>query len=372
MRICFLGDFYSVHTYRWAKFFSDRHEVHLISLEALSTEPYSITLQDYYEIGIKTHIVPRKRLNKLLAIGRIRNLMRSIRPDIVHAHYITHYGYLGAKSGIHPLVITAWGTDVLIESHQRPIKSHQIRYALSKADIVTCDGENTAKALQNLIGDDRKIKRIYFGVDTKNLSPEKRDTKFYDAFKKGAAAKVVINLRGFADIYDPGTFIGAIPAVLARYPETIFVMARENEKRKIFEQMAKSFGVSHAVKFIGNITPDRLPDYLASSDIYVSTSLSDSGLSASTAEAMACGLPIISTDVGDISYWIEDGRNGFIIPKGDSRALSQKLLLLLDDEDRRISMGREARKTIEARQDYHKEMGRAEQLYEQLIMEMRK
>ena len=367
MRICFLGDFHSVHVLRWVKFFAGRHEVHLISLEPLPGGLSSVRTHDYLEMEVRVHLVPRKGLSKLLGPYRVRKLIEAIRPDIVHAHYITHYGYLGAKSGFHPLIMTAWGTDVLIESHETMIKSHQVKYALRKADIVTCDGENTAGALKKLMADERRIRRIYFGVDTKKISPDRRIRGFYDSHKKSESDKVVINLRGFADIYDPGTFIRAVPAVLERHPGTIFVMARESEKRQAYERMAESLGIAHAIKFVGDISPDELPTHLASADIYVSTSLSDSGLSASTAEAMASGLAVVSTDVGDISNWIQDGKNGFIIPKGDWKALSEKMLLLLDNEELRASFGREARKTIETRQDYYNEMSKVERLYEEMI-----
>jgi len=366
MRICFLGDFHAVHTLRWLKFFSDRHEVHLISLEAPTWEMGPIKAEEYGQSGIKLHLVPRRGINKLLGAGRVKRIIGSIRPDVVHAHYVTHYGYLAAKSGFRPLVMTAWGSDVLIEVHQSLIKGHQVRYALKRADLLTCDGENTAKALRELMGGDEKIRKIYFGVDTKRVGPDKRVAGFYDKYQKDKLGKVVINLRGFTEVYDPGTFIRAMPPVVEKFPGTVFVMARDSDRIGMFKEMAASLGVADSVKFIGNIPPEELPKFLASADIYVSNSLSDSGISASTAEAMASSVAVISTDVGDASYWIEDGKNGFLIPKGDSASLSEKMISLLANEDVRKSFGREARKTIETRQDYYKEMGKVEKIYESL------
>jgi glycosyltransferase involved in cell wall biosynthesis len=367
MRICFLADFQSIHTFKWAKFFVPKHEVHLISLELPSEEAGLTTTANYEEIGIKMHIIPRKGIDKLRAPSRVRKIIREIKPDVVHAHYITHYGYLAASSGFHPLVMTAWGTDVLIDAHSSFMKSHQVRKALRSADVVTCDGENTTKALSELMGGEEKVRKIYFGVDTKKNNPEKRTEGFFSKYKKNPIGKIVINIRGFNPVYDPDCFMKAMPPVIEKAPDTVFLMAREGERRKIYEDMVKSFGVADSVKFIGNISADDLPSYLASSDVYVSTSISDSGISASTAEAMANGTPVISTDVGDARYWIEDGRNGFVIPKGDSRALSEKILYLISNDGMRKSIGREARITIETRQDYYKEMRKVEQLYESML-----
>lgn len=367
MRICYLGDYHAIHTIKWLKFFAGRHEVYLISLEAPTWEMGPAKVEDYEALGIKVDLVKRRGVNKLLGAGRVKKLVRAFSPDIIHAHYITHYGYLAAKSGFRPIVMTAWGSDVLIDVHQNRMKGQMVRYALKRADILTCDGENTAGALRELLGGDERIRKIYFGVDTKKFGPDRRDYGFYDKYRKDKNGKVVINLRGFTEVYDPGTFINAIPPVVEKFPGTIFVMARDSDRRKIFEDMAASLGVADSVKFVGNLPFEELPKYMASADIYVSNSLSDSGISASTAEAMASGTAVISTDVADASYWIDNGRSGFLIAKGDSKALSEKMISLLADDNLRKAVGREARKTIEERQDYFKEMGKVERIYESLV-----
>ena len=85
---------------------------------------------------------------------------------------------------------------------------------------------------------------------------------------------------------------------------------------------------------MGWIAHDELPKYLTSADIYVSTSLSD-GASVSLVEAMACGLPVVTTDAGDAGKWIEDGRNGFIVPTKSPELLAEKIAYLLENKDLR-------------------------------------
>jgi L-malate glycosyltransferase len=159
---------------------------------------------------------------------------------------------------------------------------------------------------------------------------------------------------------------------LERFPGTIFVIARGGERRKIYEDMVKSMGIADSVKFVGDIQFAKMPLYLSSADIYVSTSISDSGIAAATAEAMASGLPVISTEVGDIRIWLEDGKNGFIIQKGDVKSLAERIIYLLSDDQKRIAIGKEARHTIEERQDYYKEMAKMENIYQELAKGARK
>jgi glycosyltransferase involved in cell wall biosynthesis len=123
------------------------------------------------------------------------------------------------------------------------------------------------------------------------------------------------------------------------------------------------------VKFIGFIQNDKLPEYLNSMDVYVSTSLSDAGIAASTAEAMACGLPVIVTDVADNRVWVEDGVNGFVIPVKDPKLLAERVIHLLKNEDIRRRFGNISRKVIEERNNYYKEMAKMEEIYKKLVEE---
>jgi glycosyltransferase involved in cell wall biosynthesis len=117
------------------------------------------------------------------------------------------------------------------------------------------------------------------------------------------------------------------------------------------------------VKFAGRIGENDMPVYLASSDVYVSTSLSESGLAASTAEAMACGLPVINTDTGDIGRWLTQGEGGFIIPPGDAGSLAEKVISVLTDDGMREKAGQVNRRVIVERLNYFTEMAAMETIY---------
>jgi glycosyltransferase involved in cell wall biosynthesis len=116
---------------------------------------------------------------------------------------------------------------------------------------------------------------------------------------------------------------------------------------------------------------DEFPNVLASCDIYVSTSLSDAGISAATAEAMASGLPVVITDFGDNKKWVIDGENGFVIPIKDHRILAEKIVYLLHNKEERIKMGENGRQLIEEKNNYYKEMAKVEQIYSNLIERFR-
>jgi glycosyltransferase involved in cell wall biosynthesis len=366
MRLCFLGDIRSIHTKRWIEYFTDHHEVHLISLTNKNGEEGLFLEDELISRNIVIHKIPRTIPGMLFSPIISRRIVDSIKPDVIHAHYATQYGFLAALSRFHPYLLTVWGSDVFIDVKKSKLFRFFVKYAIKNADVLTCDGENTRKALIDLGADRENIRMIYFGVDTKRYNPGKRKIDAFDSVLGKGNHKVVIYPRGFTEVYDPETVIRAIPQVIEKVPDVKFLLAREGLERDYYKKIVDASSYGNSVYFIGNIPQENIPIYLASSDVYISMSLSDSGLSASTAEAMSCGVPVISSDVGDVALWIEDGKNGFIVQKGDYMALADKIIELFKNAALKSEIGENARKVIEEKQDYFKEMNKIEQIYYKL------
>jgi len=210
-----------------------------------------------------------------------------------------------------------------------------------------------------------KITLINFGVDTSKFSPSEKNEEL--RAKLGINdSPAVISSRNLEPLYDIESLIKSIPLVLKQIPEPKFVIVGRGSEETRLKELAKSLGVSKNVKFVGFVPNDELPHYLTSMDVYVSTALSDAGLSASTAEAMACGLPVIVTDVADNKKWVEDAVNGFVVPTKHPESLAERITYLLRNEDIRRKFGKINRKIIEERNDYHREMKRMESIYQKL------
>ncbi len=133
------------------------------------------------------------------------------------------------------------------------------------------------------------------------------------------------------------------------------------------KELVESLEISSSIRFVGWIPHDELPKYLASSEVYVSTSLWDGGISIATLDAMACELVVVVTDVADNKKWIKDGENGFIVPTKDYELLAEKVINLLDNEEARKRFGEMNRKIVEEKQEYRREMKKMEKLYKKLI-----
>lgn len=364
MRLLYLANAASVHTRRWVNFFARAgHEVHLVTWR-------EATRGDEFEASVHVHRVlfPPHYVLRYAALLRVMDIVRRVKPDLVHAHYLAHFGIVAGLlqrvTGFRPVVLTAWGSDVLVEA--RGWKRRLMSDALSRADCVTCDARHMVGELVKLGVHEDRVSIINFGVDTDLFHPSSGDDSLRQTIGL-ADGPVVVSLRGLRALYDVRTLVGAVPLVVEQVPAAMFVIAGDGEERPRLEELVSALGVAGHVRFIGQIPNKELPRYLNSSDVYVSTSLSDAGLASSTAEAMACGLPVVVTDFGDNGEWVQDAVNGYLFPPGDAEALSSRLVDLLRDPEKRRRLGEAGRKVIVERNSYEVEMGKMERIYLELI-----
>jgi glycosyltransferase involved in cell wall biosynthesis len=117
---------------------------------------------------------------------------------------------------------------------------------------------------------------------------------------------------------------------------------------------------------VGSVSNREMPKFLGSSDVFVSTSLSDTR-SVSLLEAMACALPVVVTDLDGNRECVKDGVNGALFPRGNFRELAEKIVYLLREKDIRRKFGVANRKIVEKEADYEKEMSKMEKSYKELI-----
>jgi len=368
MRICYSANGESIHTQRWVNYFASRgHEVHLIS--SRFTEKFS-----GYDTRVQMHplvkLLPQLwrlsgYISGILWLFQIRRIVREIKPDIVDAHFIVVPGYLGVASGFHPLILTAWGSDILITPKQNPILKFITKKAIKRADCIICVSPVLKQELLMLGAAREKIHIIPMGVDVEEFSPKPKDLALLQALDI-SDSPVVISVRNLEAIYNVETLLRAAAQVLHEIPNTRFIIAGEGEQRKYLEGLANALNITGSVRFVGWIPHSDLSRYLVSSDVYVSTSLSDS-LGVSNLEAMACRIPVIVGDLPATREWIVDGESGFIFPLKDQQALAEKIINLLRDNGLITRVGDAGRKVVVESAEYGKQMAKVEKIYQKLV-----
>ncbi|MEN3056813.1 MAG: glycosyltransferase family 4 protein [Candidatus Methanosuratincola petrocarbonis] len=176
------------------------------------------------------------------------------------------------------------------------------------------------------------------GIDVEMFKPDKK--------KKDNRKRVIFSGRLVA-IKGPQLVIEAIPYVLRNHRDTIFTFIGAGNKEP-YERMLREKGISkNNYEFYYSEYPN-MPKFYNSGDILVLPSLLES-FPMSIIEAMACGLPVVASDVGDVAELIKDGKTGYLIRKGDYQALAEKINQILGDEKLQRNMGQNARNLIERR-----------------------
>ncbi len=166
---------------------------------------------------------------------------------------------------------------------------------------------------------------------------------------------------------DLDTWIRAAARVGQQYPEAQFVLVgdgRDSRTLGHLQQLATTLGIDKRVHFPG-YRAELLPVY-ASLDLFVLTSRRE-GLPNSVLEAMAMGVPVVTTDVAGTKELVLDGQTGFVLPQGDVRGIAQAMLKLVDDQPLRRSMGQASRKRVEQEFSFTGRLQRIEALYARML-----
>lgn len=350
LKICYLGNVRNVHIKRWVEHFSaSGHKVSVLSLDAC----------DESSPDVQYVHIPKWLgcMRYFLAAGRIKKLIEEIKPDILHAHYATGYGLVASLSSWKPLIITAWGSDVLVEPKNSFLYRKMVVSSLNRATLVTSMAHHMTDTLVHMGVEREKIVTLPWGVDLKkcNVNERSRYDEEYD----------VVCTRHFDPIYNMEVVIRALEGVVRVYPRLKCLLIGDGPQRCALMELSKRLGVDSNIEWKGRIRNSEIMEYLYKSKIFVTMSHSD-GNNISLNEAMACGCFPIASDIEANREWIVDGQGGYIVSRTNTDALTNRIVNALENNAIRRTASIQNWKTVCERADWHKNMVVMEDMYESL------
>jgi glycosyltransferase involved in cell wall biosynthesis len=262
---------------------------------------------------------------------------------------VTKYGFYVALSGFKPFVLIIWGSDILL-APKRLFPSRLVaKLTLRRADAVIVDSEVQKEAALQLGCNPEKILKFPW-FDPNNVQAAHRLTSRADIRRSLGWTEnpIVISTRSHEPIYGVEYFVEAIPEIINKLPEARFLILGAGQLSAKLKEKVKELRVDNHVKFSGMLPREDAIAYVNAADLYVSTSLSD-GTSASLLEAMTLGVPSIVTAIPGNMEWIRDEWNGCLVKVKDPHMLAEKITILLNDDDLRYKLGKNAKETIETR-----------------------
>jgi len=371
MRLAYIADPLSIHTQRWLTFFAQQgHAVHLIDLRAPGRAPAPPLP------GVTIHEVPKGPKLPLpraqgvfyypVAALRTRRIVARLRPALLHAHYISEHAWVAALSGFRPLVLTAWGGDVLAEQGAFDRRSQRLLtpFAIRAAALLTADAAPLVAVLNRYRRPTTPVLLIRFGADHALFHPNVDTTGLRQALDLGAGP-VVFSPRSFQPVYRIELIVSAWPMVIAQRPDARLLLKSyfaDPAYTALLHQLVADLGIADSVRFTGATDYAAMPAYYNLAAATVSVPASD-GLPATALEALACGSALVVTDLPWTRGVVAHEQTGLLVPPGDSAALAAALLRLLNDEALRRRLVANGLAFSAAHGDWAGEMRKMEQAY---------
>lgn len=264
----------------------------------------------------------------LCALPRLRQLKAAKQLDIIDAHFAYPDGYAASLLSRWlqvPFTITLRGTET---RHVRDRRfASLLLQAVSRAARVFSVSESLRQLLIANGANPQQIEVVGNGVDTDRFAPQDR-AACRRALDIPAQARVLISVGGLVPRKGFHRVIEVLPQIREHYPDLIFLVvggaSAEGNNRPELEQQVKVLGLEDSVRFLGPRRPDELSAILSAADVFV-LATSNEGWANVFLEAMACGLPVVTTDVGGNKEVVSDDSLGIVVPFGDREALREAI-----------------------------------------------
>lgn len=330
--------------------------------------------KDFDEQAIPV-FVPGDNSHSLKKIRRVLKYLDSIiesqNIDIIHAHMAdgAFWGSLASFRHSIPMLITHHGNNLVPQTplYFKYLSQLVLLFTARFAKInVTVSGSVKAKLKKLCRLNENKIVVVKNGVPiSKESDPAREDKESKgntnpDFSRKGPNIVAIGRLIG---IKGQDQLIDAAPAIVQRFPNARFTFLGTGPLKSDLEQRAKKLNMSDHCIFPG--TTNDVSAYLERSDLYVTTSHHE-GIPVATLEAMAYGVPIVSSDVTGNRDIVTDEATGLLYPLGDTSKLAQAIFRLLENPSLSNSLASNGKKFIESEFSLEKMALHYDALYKQL------
>lgn len=360
MKILLLADVFSEHTEKWALGLAGNGiEVGLFSFNKASYSWYD-------HPNIRVFFEPEKKINAertltklayLKYVKVLKKIIRQFQPDVLHAHYATSYGLVGALSGFHPFVISAWGTDVMKFPDKNFVARSILSYNFKKADLLCATSHTIREYIANITS--KPVTVIPFGINTLDFSPRQVSSLFPES------DFVIGSIKPLEPLYNTDILIRAFAALSQKHAPLKLLIVGEGTMEASLKLLAQELGVADKVIFTGRVPFREISTYYNMIRVLVNISEYES-FGVSVIEAMACGKPVVVTNVGGLREIVKDGSLGIKVESGDVGQTAAAIEKLFSDKALYDQISKSAREHVTGLYNWKDNLAQMTGLYKQL------
>ena len=369
MRILLVSPANVAHTMKWAAGLADRGiKVGVFTLAECDRKFYQEHNVKLFIFGLNKSVYKEacgslKKLRYLTYVHSLKKVIKEFNPDIVHAHYASGNGLLGALSGFHPYIVSVWGSDVYEFPQKSWIHKEILKFNLKHADRILSTSHVMAQETNRYTN--KKIEITPFGVDMAVFKPMKPTISL---FKNDDI--VVGTIKTLEEKYGVEYLIRAFAKVKLKLNDDHLklLIVGDGSLRKKLEALALNLGISESTLFTGKIPWMQVPMYDNLLSISVSVSTVDSeSFGVAVIEASACEKPVVVSDVGGLPEVVNDGVTGIIVPKCSIDKTAEAIEKLIVEEDMRLRMGRAGRMRVNKKYNWNDNLTQMINIYEESL-----
>lgn len=354
MRILYFTRDFTTHDFRFLSALAEtEHQVFYLQLEDSGHKleerplPSNIDQVDWIAGDRPVSVWDGPRL----LVG-LRGVIRQIKPDLIQSGPLQRAALLVALTGFKPLVSMSWGYDLIQDADRNFMWRWATRYTLKRSAAMVGDCETIRRLAVSYGMPDERIVTFPWGVDMERYNP---------GFEGGKIPQTItlLSTRGWEPIYGVDIIAQAFIQASQQRSDLRLVMLGIGTQAAMLQDTLTKAGLINTpnqvdrVQFPGQVSQNDLPGYYRSSNLYVSASHSD-GTSISLLEAMACGCPVLVSDIPGNREWVEHGVQGWFFKDGDANDLARAIIDAADKSNTLAGMGVEARRLAERRANWSK------------------
>ena len=344
------------------------HEIHFITY----SQPVRLALLNsnlhYHEVHVPEYPLFHYQPYELALSSKLVDMVKLYNIDVLHVHYAIPHAYAGymAKQmledeGIRiPMITTLHGTDItLVGNH--PFYKPAVSFSINKSDIVTSVSSSLRDDTYRLFDIKKEIVVIPNFIEP-NKSSSDVETKCNRYMMASENEKIITHISNFRKVKRIDDIVNIFYNIQKEIPARL-MMVGEGPEKQMAEDLCYSLGIQEKVIFFGNSS--EIDKILCYSDLFLLPSETESfGLAA--LEAMACGVPVISSNSGGLPEVNIEGYSGYLSDVGDVEDMSKKALSILLDEEK-LKLFKKNAKEVAARFDISNIVPMYEKVYREAI-----
>jgi glycosyltransferase involved in cell wall biosynthesis len=274
-------------------------------------------------------------------------MIADFQPDILHVHYASSYGLIGALSGFHPYLVSVWGADIFEFPRKSIFHRELIKFTLRKADKILSTSHVMAKETNKYT--EKPIEVTPFGIDLDRFKPFHAESLFNED------DIVIGTIKGLDKQYGIEFLLQAFAILAKRQPALPLklLIVGGGPLEKSLKQRANELGIENRTAFTGQVRYDEIASYHNMLTIFVALSVIDSeSFGVAILEASACEKPVVVANVGGLPEVVEHGVTGLVVPPKHPEAAAAAIERLIHDNELRWQMGNAGRERVKKLYDW--------------------